>query len=246
MSAPDPTFPPLLTGHAVAAHADPFAEACAGARSGTLDTGDVLWSRDERHARFAILFRPEVPLAAAAQMLLLAQVGCGDSLGALTPPQVAVTFDWPGGLRVNDGKVGRVRAAVPKGVEPGRIPDWLVIAIALRMRHDPGMGEPGERPEITALAEEGCAALDRGRLISSIARHILTWLNIWEDEGFRPLHEAWSFRAATPPGETLSLEFAGTRHEGRVVGLDDEGSLLIAPEGGRTCALSLVDALERP
>ncbi len=28
-------------------------------------------------------------------------------------------------------------------------------------------------------------------LLEAWARHMLVWINAWEDEGLRPLHEAW-------------------------------------------------------
>ena len=240
-----PTFPPLLTGLRVDPPRDPFTEACRRARSGTLETGTVTWRCERQWARFAIALAPEVPLERAAGMVLLAAVACGDSLGALAPPQVAVTFDWPGAVRVNGGHVGAISAAIPERARAGAVPDWLVLSWALRLAHDPGEGEPGEHPDITALAEEGCAELQCGHLIGSICRHFLTWLNVWEDEGFRPVSDAWLFRATHPPGEAIGLDHGGRRLEGRVIGLDELGNLLLRPEAGETFALALADALER-
>ena len=45
MLTPDPTFPPLLTGHPVPASADVFETACAEARAGRFSAGDLVWSR---------------------------------------------------------------------------------------------------------------------------------------------------------------------------------------------------------
>ena len=243
MSQPDPTFPPLLTGHGVSGGISPFKTACDRAREGKLGAGDVVWSRNTSYVDLAIILEPEVPLATALQMIPLAMVACGDCLGAVTPAQVGVTFHWPMSIRVNGGRLGGFRAAVGNnGIKPDDIPDWLVIALSLRLRHDVREPEPGHNPDITALEEEGCPKLTRSELIESYTRHFMTWLNNWQDDGFRPVHAAWLFRT-DELNEEISVSIGDETYRGIFVGLDETGNLLLKSDDGQTKSLFLIETL---
>ncbi|MGI9386570.1 MAG: biotin/lipoate--protein ligase family protein [Methyloligellaceae bacterium] len=246
MSQADPTFPPLLTGHVVRGDVSPFVAACEGIRAGRFGAGDVVWSRNTTYADLAIVLEPDVPLEQALQMIPVAMVASGDCLGALTPPQVAVTFHWPATIRVNGGQLGRIRAAAGHGKPaPDVVPDWLVIAIKLRLRHEGGDLEPGHNPDVTALSEEGCKRLTRNELIESYCRHFLTWLNNWQDDGFRQVHGAWLFRT-DKVNDDITVSLKDRKFEEKFLGLDDFGNLLLKSDDGQTTLLRLIETLESP
>ena len=48
--------------------------------------------------------------------------------------------------------------------------------------------------EHTSLAEEGGGQYLERVLWESCSRHFLVWINRWQDDGFRPLHDAWMHR----------------------------------------------------
>lgn len=189
----------------------------------------MVWSRDTAAADFAIVLEPEVPLAVAAHMILLAEVALGDSLGALCPPQVGVGYRWPGVILINGAEAGQVCAAVAPidaGGGDTQLPAWLAIGVRVQLRPDRRDGEPGEKPNITCLDEEGCD-LTRSQIIGSFARHFLTWLNIWTDDGFRPVRAAWSPRLFRPDG-------------GAPAELDANGDLVIGGPAGPIDVLPLL------
>lgn len=238
MHIPDPVFPPLLGGHAVRAPQRPFEHACREAGRGTLGAGDLVWSRSTSRAECAIVLEPEVPLATALQMNALAQVALADSLGALLPPAVGVLHRWPGTILVNAASAGEVRLASPSATMDA-IPDWLVVGVSLRLVHDVKDKEPGELPSQTALSEEGGGDITRTDLLQSFAAHFLTWLNTWQDEGFRPVHESWMARAEAP----MQIERGQSRRSVEVLGLDEEGGLIVRSDTGPARALPLLDEL---
>lgn len=244
MHLPDPTFPPLLEGHAIPGTQEAFAEACVRAGTGELGAGSVVWSKNVSQIDMAIVLEPDVPLETAVQMMPLAMVAIGDCLGALTPPQVGVTFTWPGDIRVNGGLAGHIRAAASGKRDASSVPDWMVLGLWLRHMHEDREPEPGEVPDRTWLSEEGCAELTRTDFIESYARHFLTWLNDWNDEGFRSIHGSWMFRAEERDGE-ISVEAGGRTISGVMQGLDDNGNLLVSVDGKTQSAL-LLDVFEFP
>ncbi|GAB4226144.1 MAG: hypothetical protein Kow0032_03220 [Methyloligellaceae bacterium] len=234
----EPTFPPLLHGEGIAGAGSIFAEACRRAAEGRAGAGDVFWGRDTALLEVAIVLEPDVGMETAVQMLPVAMVAIGDSLGALTPPQVGVTFIWPDTVCINGAPAGQFRAAISPAADAGGIPDWMVIALELRHRRGPGDPEPGETPDITWLAEEGGGELTRSQIIESFARHFLTWLHNWNEDGFKPVHASWLYRAEHRD-QKVTLEHGGETVSGDFLGLDDSGNLLLKDSAGETRALHL-------
>ncbi|KIC44183.1 hypothetical protein RA28_14530 [Ruegeria sp. ANG-S4] len=183
----EPVFPPLLTGHPVQGGEDPFERAQAMAALGC-DAGTVVYSVQADRLRVAIVLAPEVSLQDAMAMLPLCAVGFQNALGALAPPEVAVHLGWDGLICVNGAKCGRFKTAASTA-DPDATPDWLIVGwdLALLQTSD----APGETPDVTALYDEGCADVSPTQLVESWSRHMLTWLNRWQDEGNAPLHAEW-------------------------------------------------------
>lgn len=243
MHLPDPVFPPLLTGHDVKGATRPFDEACSDAAAGKLGAGDVVWSRNTSRLDMAIILEPEVPLSRAVEMMPLAMVAIGDCLGALTPPQVGVMFRWPDTIAMNGGTAGKVRGAWGGSPDPSDVPDWLVVCAELRHMREPNELEPGDTPDVTWISEEGGDELTRTDLIESSSRHFMSWLNTWQDEGFRSVHENWMFRAEGRD-EQITVSSGEDELTGLFSGLDESGNLLLKGEDGAMQSISLVARFE--
>ena len=79
--------------------------------------------------------------------------------------------------------------------------------------------------DVTALYDEGCAEVGSVQLVESWSRHMLTWLNRWQEDGNGPLHAEWMglLRGVGEPIEEQGV-FLGTDDEtlvltGRLVNL---------------------------
>lgn len=244
MHQPDPTFPPLLKGHDIPGTGSAYDVACARASAGELGAGDVVWSRHASRIDIAVILEPEVTLETAVQMLPLSMVAIGDCLGALTPPQVGQTFTWPGEIRVNGGFCGTMKAAAGGERDAGAVPGWMVMGLWLRHRREDSEPEPGDVPDQTWLSEEGCADLSRTEIIESYSRHLLTWLNSWNEDGFKSVHASWLYRAQEKD-EEVTVKLGAQTLTGVVQGIDDNGNLLLQRDGATGAAL-LIDYFEFP
>jgi biotin-(acetyl-CoA carboxylase) ligase len=222
MRLEDPQFPPLLKGHAVSASARPFVHASKLAQLRELGAGDAVWSRNTSRAELAIVLEPEVPLGHALQMAPLMMVALGDCIGSLAPPKVAIHYRWPNALLLNGAVAGEVRLAAPR-VAADRVPQWLVVGADLAIAP---LGEERGDWSSTSLAEEAGAEITRTDVLRSLAAHFLRQLNAWEDDGFRPIHDQWLFRAEGRHAPT-AVACRGERIEGQVVGLDEGANLLL-------------------
>ncbi len=232
MSAP--SFPPLMSSLAVTGAISPFDKARAMAALGC-DAGLIVHNVTDRQLAAALVMAPEVPLAQAMAMLPACGIGFQNALGALAPPEVAVHLEWPGGIRVNGARCGRLRVAAG-GTDPAALPGWLVVGLDVPIT--PGTDRPGETPDETALLEEGCAELDPLMLLEAWARHTLVWITRWEDEGPRPLHAEWR-GLAWGMGEAVTL--GGLT--GMWVGVDEDFGMLMR-EGDITHLIPLTSLLE--
>ena len=219
-------LPPLLRGEAVRGNV--LRTAVERAREG-IDPGLIVHDFDAGLLSACLVLAPELPLASAMAMVPAIANGFADAFGALAPAEVGCTFEWPGTIRINDGSCGRVRAAASTG-DPAAEPDWLVIGFEIRFFEEGG-GEPGLNPERTTLHEECCACIEPARLLEGWARHSLVWIDRWQEEGMRRLHESWRARMH-PPGRTVLFELGGHKQAGRFVGLDEQGGMLLETGNG--------------
>lgn len=238
---PDPEFPPLLTGHAVPAGDDPLSMAMTGARRGDFSAGDLFWSMAETHARVAIVLEPECSLANALKMAPLLMVAIGDALGAIGPPNLALMYRWPLTLLVNGGEVGEVFLRAPEGAALDDTPEFIVVGFTIAMSLPAEIFDaPGLARHTTALFEEGCGDLDRSQVIESVARHFLSWVDTWEHDGFAAAHP--HFLGRMHRADKLTVQMGTETHEGRMVGIDEDGGLLLDGPGG-VRGLSLAQGL---
>ena len=226
MHLPEPTFPPLLTGHALKRPARPFAEAVEGARSAKLGAGDVVWSRAVSRLDCAIVLEPEVPRERAQEMLYVAMVAFGDALGAVAPPEVAVTYRWPQTILVNGARVGDMPIAMAAKTGAEGAPVWLVVGAEIALRGDIKRRDPGLEPDKTTLYDEGCGEVTRTSLLESYCRHFMAWVHTWEQDGFGPAHASWLGRAHDRD-QKVTIDRVDKTLTGTFVGLDECGNLVL-------------------
>ena len=237
MHLPDPTFPPLLTGHDVKSPVHAFEHALDGAREGTFGAGDLVWSRNTQRLECAIVLEPEVSRRRSMEILHVGMVAFADAFGALAPPEVGVLYRWPNRLRINAGEIGRMRLAMSECADAEGVPDWLVLDLGVQMHPAKMMDDPGINMEFTNLVEEGCAGITRSELIESYSRHLLTWIHSWSVDGFRGVHDAWLDRAEDKERE-VTIQYDGETLGGTFMGLDESGNLLLR-DGDNTRLLSV-------
>lgn len=228
-------FPPMMSGLEVTGPVDAFDTACAKAAMGC-DAGLIVYNLRDNSLSAALVFAPEVPLSRAMSMLPTCGVGFQNALGALAPPEVAVHLEWGGGIQVNGARCGAFRVAASDNTVDAT-PDWLVVGFTLPLW--PEGDNPGETPDATALYAEGCVDVAAPRLLEAWARHALNWINRWEQDGPRALHDEWrglahGFGAPVQQGD----------QSGTFMGVDEDFGMLLRDEQGTTQLIPLTTLLE--
>lgn len=125
-----------------------------------------------------------------AEMLALGAVAFGDASGALIPAELAITYSWPGQLRLNGAALGQVQLSMAES--PAHTPpDWLILSLNARLRPPPDGPEPGHMATQTSFWDEGCGSIAPCALLESLTKHLVNWLHRWEDQGFDPISRHW-------------------------------------------------------
>src|SRR5689334_16935758 len=182
--APQLDLPPPFTLVTLREAGDAFAHAVAIAPEQGAGTLTYVGRFDL--AEFAVVLEPDEPLKTARRAFYAGCVALADALAVFAPPEKPITFDWPGGIRVDGGLVGGARLAWPPGADEDRPPDWLVFGGMIRtvaLDED----EPGVTPLVAALEAEGFDDAGSGRLVESFARHLMVAVDTWQERGFREM-----------------------------------------------------------
>lgn len=245
-------LPPLLSGFPVVPPVSPLdaaRTALTGGEAGVgAGAGDVFWSAETERLSVCLVLEPEVSAARAQEMLFAVMVATGEAIGALCPPELGFSWQWPNRFFANGARVGQAMIEISDARNSEDVPDWMIVGVELRLLPH-GEAEPGLSPDRTSLWDEGAVDLDGPTLISMLSRHFLSWINRWESEGFKPLHDAWLFRCdgRGSPVELLGPDDA-CQEKGRFIGLDETGNLLFQSrdETRSLMVMSHLDGAARP
>jgi BirA family biotin operon repressor/biotin-[acetyl-CoA-carboxylase] ligase len=238
-----PVLPPLLRPFAVPSDVDLF-ERCMKLAAEGAEPGTLLWSGDQDDCECAVVLAPEQPREQSLPIVLVAMLGLADGLGSLVPPAVPVTFGWPDRLEVNGRVVGGVRCVSTSADAPDAIPDWLVIGFRIAVRGPESSRPMPDARRRSSLADAGCGEVTTTDLLEQFGRHFLSWINRWQEEGVRPVQQAW-LRRATGLGKQVDVRVGGHVRTGIFEGLTETGAMRLVKEGVAQ-AIALDEAMRVP
>ena len=230
-----PSLPPIFTPLLAIPPASPLDAALdVVARDGD-PTGTVVMADRADVADAVFILGPDRPLLDALKVFHVMMVAVNDALGSIIPPQIAVTFGWPDRIMINGALAGGLRLTLPDGIGPDAaksnpVPDWMFLRITLDVLGEPTNDIPGRPVERTSLMHEGCVDVAPTLIVESIARHFLSWISKWETEGFAPVIAAWDGRADGYQ-EKVTFKLPGGVIKGRLLGLDEDGGLMVSRDG---------------
>ena len=165
----------------------------------------------------ALILRPEEPALLAVQVSYVAAVSLAAAISNLAPPLVEVGFRWPNDVLLYDAKVAGIWLEAAPAVNDRY--DWLVLGTAVNVENAPDDLDP----PATSLWLEGAPEVTVNGLLEVFSRHFLSWINRWSDEGFKPVHRAWSIRPHGL-GQPLAVQLESEQLRGTFVELDEQGA----------------------
>jgi BirA family biotin operon repressor/biotin-[acetyl-CoA-carboxylase] ligase len=214
-------------------------EAKRRARAGAED-GTLVWARAQTQGRgrggrswasppgnlyMSLILQPDCAPSDAAQLSFVAALGVGAALGEVVPPMVEVRYKWPNDILLNRRKAAGILLET-ESVTRDRL-DWLVLGVGINVATHPAeTAFPA-----TSLHHEGADEVTVEMLLEAFARHFLSWVNRWLDDGFGPVRLAWR-EEAHGIGEKIQVRLPNAELAGMFEDIDADGALLLRRADG--------------
>ncbi len=227
-------LPPIFSVVTLAADADVLAEAKRLAADGA-DDGTLVWADKDDLLDCAVILHPETGRDELAQLVFVAMLGLGDAMGRAAPPMLELTYSWPNRIMANGGVAARIGLTVsedsgpPENTAGGKPPAWLIIHASVNIDIPLPESWDVDNP-ITSLKSLGFEDITPSGLLENYSRHLLTWVNRWEDDGFAPVRSQW-LNHVPSRDEHVEIETGGQRISGVFSDIGDDGALVLEAEG---------------
>jgi BirA family biotin operon repressor/biotin-[acetyl-CoA-carboxylase] ligase len=144
---------------------------------------------------------------------------------------VAPGIKWPNDIVFDGRKAGGMLTEAR--VDADQIRD-LVFGLGLNVNSPPDAWPSDLGRRAVSLAELAGAPVDLNRLTAAlIGRVVLAYERFTEGDHVDPFVELWN-KYDVLRGREVTLSAGGRRRRGRVVGVDDVGSLVLRDEHGKT------------
>lgn len=193
----------------------------------------VWQSPQQKNLYTSIVLRPTVEPFMAPQLTLAAGVAVAEHLSTYCPE--AVTLKWPNDVHIRGKKVCGILTEMR--TTGGKI-DFVIMGVGLNINMRKEDFHEEIRESSTSLREETGNDIPRVDFAASLYQSLGKWYEQYKRQGFTSIKSAW-------------LEYSGIKdrnvrvnsreevQEGRVLGIDDYGALLLFDEKKKTrCILA--------
>ena len=186
-----------------------------------------------RNLYASVILRPPLRPEKAASITLMTGVAVAEVLDRFCPGRV--TLKWPNDVLIDGKKVSGVLTEMR--MKDNKI-DCVIVGIGVNILMERDEFDPLLRNQATSILEAARELPDRVEVTTDILRSLDFWYSLLIERGFAPVRERWTQFAAVT-GKQVIVENRGARESGLVLGIDEDGTLLLEnEEGGVTRVLS--------
>jgi BirA family biotin operon repressor/biotin-[acetyl-CoA-carboxylase] ligase len=182
------------------------------------------WASPPGGLYLSVLLRPRREVA--SRLPLAAGVAVAE---AAREHGVEAQLKWPNDVLVGGRKLAGILAEAASGADGV---EWVALGIGVNVAADEGALPEGLRGVTASLAGES----GRAPRTVSVAAAVLSRLAVWYDAlDASPVRvvAAWRERAVAWWGERVDVRAGNETLAGRLVGIDDEGCLVVVTDGGQ-------------
>jgi BirA family transcriptional regulator, biotin operon repressor / biotin---[acetyl-CoA-carboxylase] ligase len=183
------------------------------------------WSSPRGNLYASLVLRPACPPDRAAQLGFVAALAVGDALSELIPGLDGLACKWPNDVLAGGRKIAGILLESEMGADQNL--SFLVVGIGLNLVSAP----PSAEYSATSVAGEGHPAPTPAAALAALVRHFEAWAGRWRAEGFGPVRDAWRARAIAL-GEQIQVRLDTATLHGKLVDIDQQGTLLLETAGG--------------
>ena len=193
-------------------------------------------SPDETNIYNSIILRPEIELAKAPQISILAGVAVAEVLNDYCPDKVKLK--WPNDVLIDRKKVCGI---LPQVKTSANAVNFIVLGIGINVNINNNQFPDEIRDLATSLVIETGNEISRLELIISLYENLTKWYKQLLKKGFGSIREKWL--SLTPMiGQTVQVMFYEETVSGQAIGLDEDGSLILLTDNNETIRISAGDA----
>lgn len=184
-----------------------------------------VWQSPPGNLYCSLILRPEVGIAAAAQLSFVAALALYDALGNVGEPGHEVLCKWPNDVLLNGKKVAGILLE-SESQSNDRL-DWLVLGLGVNVASHP---EETSYPATSLRVEAIGATVEE--LLEAFCRSFLGWTDKWLSQGFAPIRQNWLWRCKGK-GERIEVQIGDETVSGIFQDMNEDGALVLATDGGR-------------
>jgi BirA family biotin operon repressor/biotin-[acetyl-CoA-carboxylase] ligase len=194
-----------------------------GQRRGRGRSGQEWFSPSGVNLYASVLFRERLAPSEAPLFSFIAGLAVADAVKELG---VHPAIKWPNDVLVHTKKVA---GSLVDCATRGEVVDFLVLGVGVNLNVDPAslraaLGEAGAAA--TSLSTVTGHEIDRSAFAASYLNHLDTWADRHRAEGAGAVLAAWRDRDILI-GRRVTVRGKGTSFDGRVIGVDDGGRLIV-------------------
>lgn len=183
----------------------------------------------------SVLLRPALGPPELPVFSLIAPLAVAD---ALRDFGVSAGIKWPNDLLVNGKKVG---GTLVECAMRGDEIEYVILGVGVNLNVDPLVLRAALGPAgvfATSLAALVGREIDRNEFAAAYLNHLDAWVQAWEAGRSDAIRAAWADHDILT-GRRVTVRGRDTAYEGRAVGVDANGSLLVQDSLGQRHALTI-------
>lgn len=199
----------------------------AGTQSAGRGRKGRTWTSETGNLYTSLLLAPNLQAKDLGPIPFIVALAIRDALIATGAPAEKVRCKWPNDVLIGDKKVSGV--LIESSAKAGGAIDHLIIGIGVNLTFHPD----DALFTATNLKAETGRQLAPKEFLVALSATMLKRFNDWDVHDFSAIREEWS-AAAWGLGATRTLNTADSAFEAELIGLDDEGGLVVRlPDGNQ-------------
>jgi len=194
------------------------------------------WVSEVGNLYCSVILCPKCPLSQISQLSFVMALAVGNTVMPFLAKSEILSYKWPNDVLLQKEKVAGI--LIETESHGGQQVEACIIGIGLNL--DSAPNHPAY--PVTALKNHSKLALSRETLFSELLAQIKSQYQVWQQEGFSPIREAWMERAHGL-GQEMVIRVGAKEVCGQFIGLSPKGALLLKEENGCTHQFMSVEVL---
>jgi BirA family biotin operon repressor/biotin-[acetyl-CoA-carboxylase] ligase len=188
--------------------------------------GRTWFAADGCGINLSMILRPAMNPAEASRITLMTAVALAETLLHVTG--LPVTIKWPNDILVRGKKLSGILTEM--SMEMDRV-DHVVVGVGVNVNTRPDQFPPEVRDNASSLFIEKGETVSRPLLVREFLRRFEECYALVTGSGFKTIMKRWK-SLSDIIGRTVTVDIIGTRINGRVTDVDEDGILILQGKDG--------------